>query len=193
MLCISREMLLHLLWKRMHQHFLSYCFSSFLLRFKSSASTARQFSVCARNLSNAALGPTAAAACRLWRGTSAPRVCEWNPLKGWCWCSCVPWESREDLGTHQEEEFLVWAWDQASHGASSFATVVGGGYHKIRSSKLGTCKQRLRPLSGMHVPGECWPMRHWRSKSRRRKGVGLDACSLRVVEEPNSLKPKVSF
>ena len=58
MLCISREMLLHLLWKRMHQHFLSYCFSSFLLRFKSSASTARQFSVCARNLSNAALGPT---------------------------------------------------------------------------------------------------------------------------------------
>lgn len=55
------------------------------------------------------------------------------------------------LGRIKKKNF----WDQASHGASSFATVVGGGYHKIRSRKLGTCKQRLGPLSGMHVPGEC--------------------------------------
>ena len=45
------------------------------------------------------------------------------------------------LGRIKKKNF----WDQASHGASSFATVVGGGYHKIRSRKLGTCKQRLGP------------------------------------------------
>ena len=121
-------------------------------------------------------------------GRAHPGFASETRWRGTCWCSCVPWESREDLGTHQEEEFL----------GSSFPWCIelcncgGRRLPQNQEQEARHLQTEAWTCSGMHVPGECWPMQHWR-QSRRRKGVGLDACSLRVVEEPNSLKPKVSF